>query len=184
MKIFICYLYIFLIFTSCAKINSEEIDLEGVFGFKWDTTLNEVKEELQKRNYSKITIEDRYRISVETNYYGLPAVFSLVFNVNSQTITSGHIDLKNLENLEKHDFYNIADRLLKILSKKYGEPQDYYLYVEKRHESIINWRAWRFKNNKAINLHTDYRTGIPDWRLSEGKEILDHRMGISFLNNR
>jgi len=170
-KIILFYSVIVLLF-SCTKPNTENMNLDGVFNYKWNSTINEIELDFNKNKYSNIETKEE-SINADLDYNGIPSEIFISFYNNE--ILSGGISVSNLKDIKKEKFIEIENKILSILNKKYGEPQNYEEEIEDENDQTRK-REWRFKNNCKINFYSKF------W-ISEILEMNFHYMGFSFLND-
>jgi len=173
-----------ILLLSCTK-NSEEMNLKGVLDYKWNTSIEDVEKDFNKKKYSEIKIskaenrkaeieqdstsESNYIdrlgytnivsdwVYAKMNYDGLPASISIAY-FNKQMFR-GSI---SIDKLKEDKVPEIKEKTILEFKKKYGEPQE----TEKK-------TIWRFKNNFSLEVSSYCSTFEED----------DCEVYIRFLNN-
>jgi len=184
MPILILCLFVF----SCTK-NSEEMNLKGVLDYNWDTSIENVEKDFNKKKYSEIEIskaeareaeieiDSEYLysedvvsdyISAKMNYNDSPALITIKY-FNKQMF-NGNIAI---DEVEKDEISKIEEKQIIEFKKKYGEPQE---TEDDSKSSLYNYRkssVWRFRNNFSLYV------GAYCFNLQEAKCTVN----IIFTNN-
>jgi len=177
-KFIIAALWIFLLTTiSCEKKtakNSENIILNEIMDYNWNTPIEEIEENFIDKNYKEIKIESDL-ITAKGNYYGLNAdIFFSFFNGEMYVGGISYLGFPE-EPDEKYtlqDIYNIQERILSLFSKKYGAPQEIKEKKEE-YEGEIRYYKWNFKNNCQLELRLEIKYFI----------LIACWLDVRFINN-
>jgi len=152
-----------ILLLSCTK-NSEEMNLKGVLDYKWNTSIEDVEKDFNKKKYSEIEIskaenrkaeieqdstsESNYIdrldytnivsdwVYAKMNYNDLPASIEIDY-FNKQMFRGGI----TIGKLKEDKVQEIKEKAILEFKKKYGEPQE----TEKK-------TIWKFKNNFSLEV--------------------------------
>jgi len=147
-----------ILLLSCAK-NSEEMNLKGVLDYKWNTSIEDIEKDFNKKKYSEIEISkaENQQTKIEQdstfkldyvyaivsdyiyskmNYNGLPA--SIEIDYFNKQMFRGIITISKLK---EDKVTEIKEKTILEFKEKYGEPQ------VTEEETI-----WKFKNNFSLEV--------------------------------
>jgi hypothetical protein len=168
MKLNYVFLGIFVLFASCSKPNSENMNLDGALEYSWETSIEEIKNDFKKKNYSNIEFDDS-SVMADMVYQKIPAsIYAWFYN---EQIYSGGVFIRNTDDLNKEDFHKIENKFLLSLEKKYGKAQGNGVDTQIPGAHEYNWN---FKNNCTVKL----------WSMFYDDDIMKLKvLSISFINN-
>jgi hypothetical protein len=133
-----------------------DMNLDGFLDYKWEDSIADVQIAFNNNDYKNIKRLDD-SISAEFDFNDFPAVVGIDYFNNK--MYRGYISLKSLEKIEISEFYEIEDKLLQHLIKKYGEV-DETEYTKLGGLHFI----WEFKNNCSITLGSYFSGGYSNLR--------------------
>jgi len=129
------------------KTNSENMELNGVLDYNWDTTIDDIKELFTDNNYSNIHI-DIDDSTISANFVYNDFISKIVLWYFDNKISSGTISIKNIDELKREELNNIEEKLFSILKSNYGEPQ-----LFKDIDKDFRVYEWKFINNCTVELY-------------------------------
>jgi hypothetical protein len=132
------------------------MNLNGAIGYDWNMTIEKIQKDFTDKQYSEIEIENDF-ISAKYDYNGLFSDYYFLFS-NEKMYRGGisYLGFPDEQDVSDDDYTiddidNIQKKILKLLTKKYGEPQE-VKEDKKEFEGEIRYYKWYFKNNCTLEF--------------------------------